>query len=95
MRQGVSKSGSHACLALGLVLVGVLLAPFSTASETLPELARDTLDEYLTRVLPEAEEIRFREIPWRMRFHEAVDEAARVRKPLLIWAMNGHPLGCT
>jgi len=33
-------------------------------------------------------------IPWRVDLLTARDQAAREKKPLFIWAMNGHPLGC-
>ena len=37
----------------------------------------------------------WRSIPWRVSLLEARDEAAKQKKPLFIWAMDGHPLGCT
>lgn len=46
-------------------------------------------------IRPKAEEIRWQEIPWRSTFYEAVREAHRSEKPILFWAMNGHPLACT
>ncbi len=36
-----------------------------------------------------------REIRWRPELRKAAAEAERDRRPLLIWAMNGHPLACT
>jgi hypothetical protein len=45
-------------------------------------------------VLPAAEEDRWLAIPWRSRLWDAVEDARRERKPILLWAMNGHPLGC-
>ena len=37
----------------------------------------------------------WRSIPWRIDLLAAQHEAAAERKPLFIWAMDGHPLGCT
>ena len=37
----------------------------------------------------------WRTIPWRVDLLAAQREAARANKPLFIWAMDGHPLGCT
>jgi hypothetical protein len=34
-------------------------------------------------------------IPWRVSLLEAQQVAARQRKPIFVWAMDGHPLGCT
>jgi len=47
------------------------------------------------RVLPTAEELEWRAIPWRDSLGGAVLEADEVERPVLLWAMNGHPLGCT
>ena len=46
------------------------------------------------QVLPTAEEERWLAIPWRSRLWDAVEQARQERKPILLWAMNGHPLGC-
>jgi hypothetical protein len=34
-------------------------------------------------------------VPWLASFAEGVRAADAARKPLLLWIMNGHPLGCT
>jgi len=46
-------------------------------------------------ILPRPEELRWQEVPWRTTLWEAVEEAQAADKPILLWAMNGHPLGCT
>lgn len=38
---------------------------------------------------------RWQKIPWRIDFLAARTEAFKERKPIFLWAMNGHPLGCT
>ena len=35
------------------------------------------------------------EIPWRPNFTEAIGDARREDKPILLWIMNGHPCGMT
>jgi len=37
----------------------------------------------------------WRSIPWKTSVVEAQREAAVEGKPIFIWAMDGHPLGCT
>ncbi len=37
----------------------------------------------------------WRTIPWKTSVLAAQAEAARTGKPIFIWAMDGHPLGCT
>lgn len=37
----------------------------------------------------------WRTIPWKTSMLSAQAEAAKDGKPIFIWAMDGHPLGCT
>ena len=37
----------------------------------------------------------WRSIPWRLNLLDAQNEAAKNKKMMVIWAMDGHPLGCT
>ncbi len=44
---------------------------------------------------PTREESRWLQIPWRPNLWEARREAAAAGKPIYLWEMDGHPLGCT
>ena len=45
---------------------------------------------------PVASEVIWRDsIPWRTDLWEARREAAAAGKPIFLWEMDGHPLGCT
>jgi hypothetical protein len=46
-------------------------------------------------VLPDAGELAWRQIPWAATFKDGIAAADAAGKPLLLWVMNGHPLGCT
>ncbi len=46
-------------------------------------------------ILPRDAELDYLQIPWKLTFADGLAEAARQKKPLLLWTMNGHPLGCT
>lgn len=46
-------------------------------------------------VLPDAEELAWQRLGWRASLWQGVVDAQAARKPILLWAMNGHPLGCT
>jgi hypothetical protein len=46
-------------------------------------------------VKPGDDEDRWASIPWRTSLWQARQEAARLGKPILLWEMDGHPLGCT
>ena len=37
----------------------------------------------------------WRSIPWKISLLDARKEAAQRQRPIFIWAMDGHPLGCT
>ena len=37
----------------------------------------------------------WRTIPWKIALLDAQRTAAQEKKPIFIWAMDGHPLGCT
>jgi hypothetical protein len=62
---------------------------------TPPELNEQTFEHWREYIRPSAPELCFLEIPWRESFVVAVHEAQETRRPILLWAMNGHPLGCT
>jgi hypothetical protein len=46
-------------------------------------------------VRPQAKEECYLQIPWRESLYVAINEARETDRPILLWAMNGHPLGCT
>lgn len=65
------------------------------APQEAPEqLTWERFEEVRAHVLPSSEEERWLAIPWRSRLWDAVEEAREADKPILLWAMNGHPLGC-
>jgi hypothetical protein len=62
---------------------------------SLPTLTDADVAPWGAWIRPSAEELAFEEIPWIASFAEGLRAAERAGKPLLFWAMNGHPLGCT
>ena len=46
-------------------------------------------------VAPQGENERWAEIPWQTDLQAARRKAADEGKPLIMWIMDGHPLGCT
>jgi hypothetical protein len=46
-------------------------------------------------IKPHAGEDQWTEIPWLTNLSEARKKAAAEGKPILLWEMDGHPLGCT
>lgn len=63
--------------------------------EGAPALTAATFAGLWEHVVPEGSELAWQRIGWRGVLADAVQEAQRADKPLLVWAMNGHPLGCT
>ncbi len=51
--------------------------------------------EFGTFIRPEADELRWRTIPWLNDLRAATRQAAEQGKPIFLWTMNGNPLGCT
>jgi hypothetical protein len=46
-------------------------------------------------ILPNPSEMSWEQIPWLTTFKDGILAADAADKPLLLWTMNGHPLGCT
>lgn len=59
------------------------------------DLQGRTLAEWRALLEPTAQERAYEEIPWQPTFWGAVEQANEEQRPVLLWAMNGHPLGCT
>ena len=56
------------------------------------ELNEATYQTWRDHVLPRDWELKYQKIGWRTSFWDAVVEANEKDKPILMWAMNGHPL---
>ncbi len=65
------------------------------STTSVPVLNDDTYARWKEYILPTPEELEWHAIPWRPSFWSAVIDAQRAEKPVLLWAMNGHPLACT
>ena len=80
----------HRAGLLSLLLGTSLLA----AQEPTPGLNEQRFRELQRELTPDAD-APWRTIPWRIDLLLAQREAAAQHKPLFVWAMDGHPLGCT
>ena len=60
-----------------------------------PELNDQTFAAWRDRIRPQAAERCFETVPWLPTFWDGVMAAQEEDKPILLWAMNGHPLACT
>jgi hypothetical protein len=74
-----------------LLLVALAPVPARAADPIPPE----KFDELRALVRPCEGEDKWAAVPWRTSLWEARVEAAAKGKPILLWEMDGHPLGCT
>jgi hypothetical protein len=72
-------------------LWAVLVGPAAAAA---PIVAAD-FDAIRKVVLPHGDESVWTQIPWGADLWQARRRAAAEGKPILLWEMDGHPLGCT
>ena len=64
-------------------------------NQNLFTLNEKTYDMWRDYIEPTKLDLAWTGIPWRSSFQEGLIESGMKQKPMLMWAMNGHPLGCT
>ena len=79
-------------LTFTLILTICLPVAFAADEFQEKELTDANYAKWRDHVLPRNWELSYRKIPWRTSFWDAVIEAQARDKPILLWAMNGHPL---
>jgi hypothetical protein len=74
----------------------MLLTPtlLTLALVAAPALTDANLPAIHDAVRPTAAELAYESIPWLPTAPDGVRAAREQDRPLLLWAMNGHPLGC-
>ena len=80
---------------LGLLAFSPLVWGCMTGAQSKLLLEASNYANVREQVLPNKSELAWTQIPWRPSFHEGVADAQVQGKPVLLWVMNGHPLGCT
>ena len=74
----------------------LLIALYGCTQNQQPfDLNNNTYGMWQEFIRPTKDELAWAEIPWRSTFYDGLVESDREQKPLLLWVMNGHPLGCT
>ena len=58
-------------------------------------LTEKTYQKWRDFIEPTEKDLAWTLIPWRTSFQKGLAESIEKQKPMLLWAMNGHPLGCT
>ena len=83
------------CTLLLFLLLGSPTPAPSAAPCDVPLLDETTFEHWRDYLKPAEGELRWQGISWRGQFWEGMEEATEKDLPVLLWAMNGHPLGCT
>ena len=73
-------------------IVGVLLF---AAGVTAEPLSPEQFDKLVSVIKPQKSETKWEQIPWLTDLTAARQRAAEQGKPIVLWEMDGHPLGCT
>ena len=66
-----------------------------SAADPPGELTDKTLAEWRDRIRPKTADLCYKTVDWLPTFWDGVMAAQKADKPILLWAMNGHPLACT
>ena len=72
----------------------LLLLPLASVFQA-EELTEKNYDRTRDYILPKDDEEAWTKIKWRATFWDGVMDAQKEDKPIMLFAMNGHPFGCT
>lgn len=78
---------------IALLLLAFLAFPLSAQKNV--ESPEETMSRLQRWIEADADELAWQQIPWLEAFGPGIVAAHIEQKPLLLWVMNGHPLGCT
>lgn len=79
---------------VGLVVASLAFAQDKAVQPT-PGLVDQSFAAWRDRIRIDDSELAYAQLPWLTTYHDGLQKAAANGKPLLLWVMNGHPLGCT
>lgn len=77
------------------VALGVLVLAAALPARDEEGLTDKTFASWRDRIRPKAAEQAVEAIKWHPTFWDAVVAAQKADRPILLFAMNGHPLACT
>ncbi len=80
--------------AIGFFSVAAAFGQQPTVTED-EAISASNFEQWRDHIRAKTSELDWSELQWLPSFHEGLTKAAAENKPLLLWAMNGHPLGCT
>lgn len=77
-----------------LIIVSLIASVPTTNLAQAEELPEAEFQKLHAELQPDNSAL-WRTIPWKISVLSAQQMAADEKKPIFIWAMDGHPLGCT
>ncbi len=83
------------CTVIAAFLCGICVTASAEQAARTLELNEENFDKIRKALASPKDESGWREIPWRPNLGEAIVEARKQNKPILLWMMNGHPCGMT
>jgi hypothetical protein len=84
----------HTLFSCRIACVALITCAAMSAVTTAEELTESKFQKLHAELQPDNSAL-WRTIPWKTSVLNAQQIAAEVKKPIFIWAMDGHPLGCT
>jgi hypothetical protein len=87
---------STLALAVALLLTSACGLEDATITSVGPEgLTIERYPALRADIGPQESDAAWQRIDWMPSYREGLEAAAQEQKPILLWVMNGHPLGCT
>lgn len=80
------------CMRIAVLVFLAIAVPAACATEPIPD---SRFEQLRGLIKPRPEEEKWMQVPWQSSLWEARKKAAAKGKPILLWEMDGNPLGCT
>ena len=88
----------HAVVVSTFVVLGAgSIAPAQESDDPTSSIepTQSNIEGWRDHILPTEAELAWQKIDWLPNLQSGIAEAAKSQRPILLWAMNGHPFGCT
>lgn len=93
MQMNKSRLQPTAGMALAVFVLLTSYLPAAHAQDVV--LSQENYAQWRDHILPASDDLTWQKIPWLITYADGVVAADNADKPMLLWVMNGHPLGCT
>ena len=84
----------HSLFSIHIVCFAIVASAVTSTVTAAEELTESKFQKLHAELQPDTSAL-WRTIPWKTSVLNAQQIAADAQKPIFIWAMDGHPLGCT